>query len=128
MRGERAYPQRGSPLQDADFDGGLISYPYAVKGEFEKPAKAAAGEGTHYLYPSSLRLHSGSYTRWSPDLAKVYGEAKLEISPADAEALGLGDGAAVSVSAAGITKTSRFMWKTHTKGCVPCLRTMPTRL
>lgn len=105
--------------KDADFDGGLISYPYAVKGEFEKPAKAAAGEGTHYLYPSSLRLHSGSYTRWSPDLAKVYGEAKLEISPADAEALGLGDGAAVSVSAAGITKTFKVHVEKHiTKGCV----------
>ena len=108
-----------SLYKDVDFDGGLVKYADAVTGEFAKPAKAAAGEGKYFLYPSSLRLHSGSYTRWSPDLAKVYGEAKLEISPADAEELGLEDGSSVSVSAAGITKTFKVHVEKHmTKGCV----------
>jgi len=108
-----------SLYKDVDFDGGLVRYADAVTGEFAKPAKASAGEGKYFLYPSSLRLHSGSYTRWSPDLAKVYGEAKLEISPADAEELGLEDGSSVSVSAAGITKTFKVHVEKHmTKGCV----------
>lgn len=105
--------------KDVDFDGGLISYSKTLEGEFSKADKTVTGEGKYFLYPSSLRLHSGSYTRWSPDLAKVYGTAKLEISVDDAKELGLSDGQTTNMSVAGMTKSFPVhISKLITKGCV----------
>lgn len=72
-----------------DWNGGTVSYPYAFAGEVDATDTKVKGKGKFFLYPSSLRLHSGSFTRWSPDLAKVYGEPVLEISVEDAKELGL---------------------------------------
>lgn len=112
--------RKENPLyKDVDFEGGVVSYPYAIKGDFTDVQSATKGEGAFFLYPSSLRLHSGSYTRWSPDLAKVYGEAKLEINPEDAEKLGVVNGGYVSLSAAGVTASFPVHIEKHiTKGCV----------
>lgn len=112
--------RKENPLyKDVDFEGGIVSYPYAIKGEFSETKAVSKGEGAYFLYPSSLRLHSGSYTRWSPDLAKVYGAAKLEISPADADALGVENGGFVSLSAAGVTTAFPVHIEKHiTQGCV----------
>jgi formate dehydrogenase major subunit/NADH-quinone oxidoreductase subunit G len=77
---------------DVNFDGDLIKYPYAFKGGYKKPKDFIYGNGKYYLYPASLRLHSGSYTHWSPDLSKVYKEPEIEINPKDAEELNVKDG------------------------------------
>lgn len=101
-----------------NWDGGVVKYPYAIKGDFNKSAKVS-GNGKFYLYPASLRLHSGSYTRWSPDLIKAYDDAKAEINPEDAQELGLANGDKVSVSVNG----KKYVFgveieKKVTKGCL----------
>ncbi len=111
--------RKENPLyKDVDFNGGLVKYPYAIKGEFEKET-VAAGEGSFYLYPAALRLHSGSYTRWSHDLAKVYGDAKLIINDKDAEAAGIESGNEVAVKAGDVIRVfAAEVDKNMTKGCV----------
>lgn len=101
------------------WDGGTVSYPSVFKADLEKVTEAAKGSGKFYLYPASLRLHSGSYTRWSPDLAKVYGSPVLEMSVADAGELDVKDGDTVKVTGEGFT--GEFVVeidKQMTKGCV----------
>jgi formate dehydrogenase major subunit/NADH-quinone oxidoreductase subunit G len=104
---------------DVDWDGGTVKYPYVFAGELAQADNKAKGNGKFYLYPASLRLHSGSYTRWSPDLAKVYGEPKLEISPADAEKLELANEDKVKVKGEGFQ--GEFLVEINklvTKGCL----------
>lgn len=104
---------------DVDFDGGLVSYPYALLGGYSAPEKITIGEGKYFLYPSSLRLHSGSYTQWSPDLAKVYGEAVLEINPQDAEELNIVEDDNIALKFGDITRKFRVaVEKAITKGTV----------
>ncbi|KAA0257703.1 2Fe-2S iron-sulfur cluster binding domain-containing protein [Deferribacter autotrophicus] len=73
-----------------DWNGGIVSYPYKVKidGDVKFEIK---GSGKYELYPAYLRLHSGSYTRRSYDLSKVYGEPIIEINPEDAKELNVKD-------------------------------------
>jgi len=101
------------------WDGGTVAYPSVFKTAVEKIAAKAKGNGKFYLYPASLRLHSGSYTRWSPDLAKVYGSPILEISVADAKEMDLKDDDKVKLKGDGFT--GEFLVeinKQMTKGCV----------
>jgi len=102
-----------------NWDGGKISYPSVFKADAEKTAASFKGNGKFYLYPASLRLHSGSYTRWSPDLGKVYGSPVLEISVADAEELSLSSKDEVKVKGEGFEGTFPVeINKQITKGCV----------
>jgi formate dehydrogenase major subunit/NADH-quinone oxidoreductase subunit G len=101
------------------WDGGTVSYPAVFKTAVDKSAATASGSGKFYLYPASLRLHSGSYTRWSPDLAKVYGEPMLEISVEDAKELNLKDGDKVKVKGDGFEGAFLVeINKQITKGCI----------
>jgi len=84
-----------------DWDGGVVSYPYAIKEGQAKLAVKVEGSGKFYLYPSSLRLHSGSYTRWSPDLEKAYGAAKVLMSKVDAADLDITEDDTVNVTVGG---------------------------
>lgn len=102
-----------------EWDGGTVSYPSVFKADVEKKAATAIGSGKFYLYPASLRLHSGSYTRWSPDLGKVYGAPKLAISVDDAKELELNEGDTAKVKGEGFS--GEFVVeidKQITKGCV----------
>jgi formate dehydrogenase major subunit/NADH-quinone oxidoreductase subunit G len=89
---------------DVAFDGDLIEYPYCLKGGYSKPENIVIGDGEFYLYPSSLRLHSGSYTHHSPDLAKVYAEATVEINKEDAEELGVKTGDYIALKFGDLTR------------------------
>ena len=101
------------------WDGGTVSYPAVFKTDMEKATVSAKGSGKFYLYPASLRLHSGSYTRWSPDLAKVYGAPVLEISTADAKEMEIKSGDKVKVKGDGFTgEFAVEINKQMTKGCV----------
>ncbi|ADD66823.1 NADH:ubiquinone oxidoreductase, subunit G, iron- sulfur binding protein [Denitrovibrio acetiphilus DSM 12809] len=102
-----------------EWDGGTVPYPSVFKKDMEKAAVTAKGSGRFYLYPASLRLHSGSYTRWSPDLAKVYGSPVLEVSVDDAKEMDLKDGDTVKLK--GDSFTGEFVVeidKQMTKGCI----------
>ena len=104
---------------DVEFDGGVVAYPSVFKTEMAKASAPAKGNGKFYLYPASLRLHSGSYTRWSPDLAKVYGSPVLEVSVDDAKEMELESGAKVTLKGDGFS--GEFVVeidKQITKGCV----------
>jgi formate dehydrogenase major subunit/NADH-quinone oxidoreductase subunit G len=102
-----------------EWDGGTVSYPSVFKADVEKVAATAKGSGKFYLYPASLRLHSGSYTRWSPDLAKVYGAPVLSLSIEDAKELDLKDGDKAKLKGDGFA--GEFVVeidKQMSKGCV----------
>ncbi|PLX70881.1 MAG: NADH-quinone oxidoreductase [Denitrovibrio sp.] len=101
------------------WDGGKVAYPSVFKTEMEKASATAKGSGKFYLYPASLRLHSGSYTRWSPDLAKVYGTPKLELNDADANEMESAEGDTVKIKGDGFA--GEFVVEINkqiTKGCV----------
>lgn len=100
-----------------DFNGGVVSYGKAVNGTFEKKT-AVSGAGKFTLYPAALRLHSGSLTHQSPDLAKTYGEPMVEVSPADAAALGVATGDTVTLKAGGKNYSFKVtVDKLITNGC-----------
>ncbi len=104
---------------DVEWDGGTVAYPSVFKTELAKAAGTAAGSGKFYLYPASLRLHSGSYTRWSPDLAKVYGSPMLDVSVEDAKEMDLKNDDKVKLKGDGFS--GEFVVeinKQMTKGCV----------
>ncbi|MGA1846403.1 molybdopterin-dependent oxidoreductase [Deferribacter abyssi] len=73
-----------------DWNGGLVNYPYKVEIDVDVKFEIK-GSGKYELYPAYLRLHSGSYTRRSYDLNKVYGEPIVEINPEDAKELNIKD-------------------------------------
>ena len=82
-----------NPLyKDISWDGEVIKYPYLLKHGRSQRKDIICGDGGYNLYPASLRLHSGSYTRRSPELSKVYSEPLLEINPADARDLNVENG------------------------------------
>jgi len=102
-----------------NWDGGVVSYPYVFAGEVAATDGKAKGKGKFFLYPASLRLHSGSFTRWSPDLAKVYGEPMLEIGAEDAKELGIKSKDRVKVKGEGFE--GEFLVeieKKVSKGCI----------
>lgn len=102
-----------------NWDGGVVSYPYVFAGEVAATDGKAKGKGRFFLYPASLRLHSGSFTRWSPDLAKVYGEPMLEIGVEDAKELGIKSKDRVKVKGEGFE--GEFLVeieKKVSKGCI----------
>lgn len=102
-----------------NWDGGVVSYPYVFAGEVAATDGKAKGKGKFFLYPASLRLHSGSFTRWSPDLAKVYGEPVLEIGVEDAKELGIKSADRVKVKGEGFE--GEFLVeieKKVSKGCI----------
>ncbi len=102
-----------------DWNGGTVSYPYVFAGDIAAEDGMAKGKGKFFLYTASLRLHSGSFTRWSPDLAKVYGSPVLEIGEEDAKELGLANGDKVKVSGEGFSGEYPVeIDKKVTKGCV----------
>jgi len=101
-----------------EWDGGKVAYPSVFKADVEKAAATAEGSGSFYLYPASLRLHSGSYTRWSPDLAKAYGTPRLEISMEDAKEMEVAEGDTLKLK--GTNFSGEFtveINKQMTKGC-----------
>lgn len=78
--------------KDVDFNGGIVKYPYVLKGNFKHKKVSPKGKGKYKLFPGYLRLHSGSFTRWSRDLNKVYAEPSIEISIDDAKSLNVAEG------------------------------------
>lgn len=108
-----------SAYSNIDWDGGVVSYPYVFAGDIAAADAKAAGKGKFFLYPASLRLHSGSFTRWSPDLAKVYGSPVLEMGVEDAKELSIKSGDKVKVQGEGFS--GEFLVeidKKVTKGCI----------
>jgi formate dehydrogenase major subunit/NADH-quinone oxidoreductase subunit G len=86
------------------FDGETIKYPYLFAEDIKDEKMNLASTGKYYLAPASLRLHSGSYTRHSPDLSKVYGEPMLEVNPEDAKVLNVEEGEYLAVKLGDITR------------------------
>ena len=80
-----------SIYKDINWDGDIVKYPYAIEGDFKKN-KADIKSGRKFiLYPEASRLHSGTFTRWSDDLIKVYNEPLLQINSDDAFELGINE-------------------------------------
>jgi len=77
---------------DVDFNGGVVKYPYVIDGEFEHKKVSPKGKGRYKVFPGSLRLHSGSFTRRSKDLTKVYSEPAVEVGREDASKLNVSEG------------------------------------
>lgn len=77
---------------DVDFNGGVVTYPYVLQGDFVHKKINPIGKGKYKIFPAYLRLHSGSFTRRSKDLSKVYSEPAVEIGIADANELNVTDG------------------------------------
>jgi formate dehydrogenase major subunit/NADH-quinone oxidoreductase subunit G len=77
---------------DVDFNGGTVKYPFVLDGAFALKKVSPKGKGKFKVFPGSLRLHSGSFTRRSQDLSRVYAEPAVEINPTDASKLNVGDG------------------------------------
>lgn len=104
---------------DISFDGDLIKYPYIFDESIDNEKVDLSGTGKYYLAPAALRLHSGSYTRHSPDLIKVYGEPMLEINPEDAKVLNVDEGEYLTVKAGAITRKYKVTIDKHVhKGTV----------
>jgi len=81
-----------SLYSEVDFNGGTVKYPFILEGEFTLKKVSPKGKGKYKVFPGSLRLHSGSFTRRSKDLSKVYAEPAVEMSAADASKLNVTDG------------------------------------
>ncbi|BAI81430.1 NADH-quinone oxidoreductase, G subunit [Deferribacter desulfuricans SSM1] len=93
----RSLIEEENPLyKGIDWNGGLVKYPYRIKDGISAEF-SIKGDGEYELYPAFLRLHSGSYTRRSYDLSKVYGEPLLEINPEDAKKLNVNENDYVTV-------------------------------
>ncbi|TYB33114.1 MAG: molybdopterin-dependent oxidoreductase [Flexistipes sinusarabici] len=101
------------------FDGEVIKYPYLFAEDIKDEKMDLASTGKYYLAPASLRLHSGSYTRHSSDLSKVYGEAMLEINPEDAKSLNVEEGEYLAVKVGDMTRKYKITIDKHVdKGTV----------
>lgn len=111
---------KANKLYTADiFAGGVVKYPYAVKAAADKAKSVVSGSGAFSLYPAALRLHSGSFTHTSPDLAKVYGEPMLEVGVEDAKTLGVKTNDTVTMKVNGSSVKFRVkVDKLIAKGCV----------
>jgi len=90
--------------RDVDFNGGVVAYPYVLKGDFKHKKVTPKGKGKYKLFPGYLRLHSGSFTRWSRDLNKVYAEPSIEVSIEDAKLLNVKEGDYLTLKIENIAK------------------------
>ena len=89
----RAAIERENPLyKGINWDGDVINYSGVLSGEYDKYKNAIEGNGPFILYPEASRLHSGTFTRWSIDLNKVYNEPAVSMNPVDAKFIEVEEG------------------------------------
>lgn len=102
-----------------NWDGDVIKYTDVITGEHDK-YKSAIEEKDHFiLYPEASRLHSGTFTRWSIDLNKVYNEPALNINPIDAESINVSEGDRVVIKNGDMEATFKVIINEHiTRGLV----------
>lgn len=93
--------------QDVDFEGGIVKYPYLIKGEFGQKKVSVKGKGKYKVFPAYLRLHSGTFTRRSKDLTKAYAEPAVEMCAQDAKLLNVGEGDYLTLKFEDVSKKFR---------------------
>jgi formate dehydrogenase major subunit/NADH-quinone oxidoreductase subunit G len=110
-----------NPLyKGVNWSGGVIKYSDILIGEYKKFSDTLKVTDGHFLlYPEASRLHSGTFTRWSTDLNKVYSEAIVNINPSDAAALNIKDGDQILLQKNTITCHFKALINEHiTKGLI----------
>lgn len=75
----------------------------AARGSFSVVTPQAPASGSFTLLAAPALRHNGSYTAWSANNLLVAPKASVSLNPADAAKLGVSDGGAVTLSAAGAT-------------------------
>ncbi|MDY6820590.1 MAG: molybdopterin-dependent oxidoreductase [Deferribacterota bacterium] len=109
--------------KNINWNNNLIKYPYSIKGDFKKFDKSFKNTSNFILYPETSRLHSGTFTRWSEDLSKVYGKPILQINPEDCKKLNLNDGDIATIQKGNVSGSFKLsVNKSLTKG----LLTLPS--
>jgi formate dehydrogenase major subunit/NADH-quinone oxidoreductase subunit G len=116
--------ENDTPLyKGINWEGGLIKYSEVIIGDFTKYKLDKDEKSSNFiLYPEASRLHSGTFTRWSDDLNKVYSEPVVNLNPIDAKSLKIGEGDRVIIKCGAVKGIFKTVINEHlTKG----LATLP---
>ena len=106
-----------------NWNGGVVKYSEVISGDFSKYNLDRGEKSSNFiLYPEASRIHSGTFTRWSDDLNKVYSEPVVNLNPIDAKSLKIGEGERVVIKCGTIKGMFKAVINEHlTKG----LATLP---